>query len=69
VNFGSTSDLVKPCIFAPHRVNVQLMPPANQIHLTADGDSRQGSRISGNVQLASLTIAIVFILKYFTANA
>ena len=53
MQFGSTSDLEKPCIFAPHRVNVPLMPTANRIQLTAVGDSQQGSRISGNVQLAS----------------
>jgi hypothetical protein len=45
---------------------VQLMPPANHIHLTVDGDSRPGSHISGNVQL--LLISIIFILKYYTAN-
>jgi len=27
------------------------MPPVNHIHFTANGDSRQGSYISGNVQL------------------
>ena len=50
---GSTSDSLKSCIFAPHKGNVQLMPPVNRIHLTVDEDSRQGSHISGNVQLAS----------------
>jgi hypothetical protein len=34
-------------------VNVQSMPPVNHIHLMADGDSRQCSHISGNVQLTS----------------
>ena len=50
---GSTLGLRKSCIFAPHRCNVQLMLPANQVHLTADGDSQQGSRSAGNAQLAS----------------
>jgi len=31
--------------------NVQSVTPVYHIHLTADGDSRQGSHISGNAQL------------------
>ena len=37
-----TSDLLKPCIFAPHMGNVQSMPAVYHIHLMADGDSWQG---------------------------
>ena len=52
VPLDSTSDSLKPCIFAPHMGNVQSMSPA-YIHLPAGGDLRQGWHISGNVQLTS----------------